>query len=87
MIREKSTTILLGKNASKSPFISLQSSNLEDIDDQDVSRLCTVDPDWATEHVNHFKVDIRNILRIIIVFNLTIRPVFAFDSESFSWVD
>ena len=42
----------------------LQCANFQDVDDEDVSRLRTLDPDQTTEE---FKIDMNNILKIAVV--------------------
>ena len=87
MIGEEAAAIFLGENSRETPFIALEGSHLEDVHDQDVAWLGAVHPDRPTQDVNHFQVDVSNILRVVVVLDLSIRPVFAFDAEDVAWID
>ena len=81
MIGEEATTIFFGKDSGKAPFITLKCTHFENINNQNVSWLCAVHPNGSAEDVNHLQVHIFNVFWIIIIFDLAIRPVFAFNPE------
>ena len=87
MIGEETAAILCGENSSETPFITLECSHLEDVHDKDVAWLGTVHPDRTTQNVNNLQIDISNILRIVVVLDLSIGPVLALDPEDVAWID
>ena len=87
MIGEETAAIFFGKNPGETPFITLEGTHFEDVHNEDVARLGTVHPDRAAQDVNNFQVDVSNILRVVVVLDLSIGPVFAFDAEDVAWID
>ena len=86
MIGEEAAAIFFGKNPGETPLITLESTNFEDVHNEDVARLSTVHPDRPTQDVNNLQVDVSNILRVVVVFDLSIGPVFALDPEDVAWM-
>ena len=60
---------------------------VQDVNHKDVARLGTIHPDRPTEYVNNLKIDIGDVLGIVVVFDLAVGPVFAFDAEDIAWVN
>lgn len=87
VIREEAPAILLGEDAGESPFVSLEGPDIENIHHQNVARLSSVHPDRPTQDMDDFKIHIGDILRIIVVLDLAIGPVFAFDPEHIPGID
>ena len=87
MIGEKAAAILFGENSRETPFIALESTHLKDVHDQDVARLGSVHPDRSTQDVNNFQVDVSNVLRVVVVLDLSIGPVLALNAEDVAWID
>ncbi len=87
MISKETSTVFFGKDSSKTPFVTLKGSNFEDIDDKDISRLSSINPNWAAQNVNNLEIDVSNILGIIIIFNLPICPVFALNTKDIAWIN
>ncbi len=82
MIGEETAPVIAIKDTRETPFVALQGTNIQEINDQDVARLSAIDMDRATEDVNNLKIDITNIARVVIIFNLTVCPVFTLNPSS-----
>ena len=87
MISEEAAAIFFGENSRETPFITLEGTHLKDVHDEDVAGLGTVHPDRPTQDMNNFQVDVSNILRVVVVLDLSIGPVLAFDAEDVAWID
>ena len=87
VVGEKAAAIFLGEDTGKSPFVAPQRTHIQDVDHQDVAGLGTIHPDRPAQHVNHLQVHIGDVLGVVVVLDLAIRPVFALDPEHISGVD
>src|SRR5438105_1967794 len=88
-IRQEAATIALGKNSGKAPFGLWpgEGPHLENIHHEDIARFRPDDANGPTEDVRDGEVNITHIVRIVVVLNLAVRPVFAFHAEAGSWTD
>ncbi len=82
MIGEETAPVIAIKDTRETPFVALQGTNIQEINDQDVARLSAIDMDRATEDVNNLKIDITNIARVVVIFNLTVCPVFTLNPKN-----
>ena len=81
VIGEEATAVLLGEDARESPFIALQGADIKNVDHQDVAGLGPIDPDRSTQDVNNLQIDIFDVFGVVVVLDLAIGPVLAFDPE------
>ena len=81
VIGEEATTVFLGEDARETPLITLQSADIKNVDHQDVSGLGPIDPDWPTKDMDDLQIDIFNVCGVVVVLDLAIGPVLAFDPE------
>lgn len=81
VIGEETTTVLLGEDAREAPLIPLQGTDIKDVHHQDVAGLGAVDPDRAAENVNDLEIHILDVLGVVVVLDLAVGPVLAFDPE------
>lgn len=86
MIGEEAATILLGEDTGETPLISLQSPDIQDVNHEDVAGLSTVDPDRAAQNMHDLEIHLLDVGRIIVITDLAIGPVLAFDAEHIAWI-
>jgi hypothetical protein len=75
MFSKKSSSVGSGENACKSPQRVLERSNVQQIDLKQISRLGSINIDWAAQVMNLPNIAGLNILDGIIVLNLSASAV------------
>ena len=81
MVGEEATAVIAGEDAGESPLVAPQAADVEDVDDQDVARLGPLDFDRSAQHVHDGQVDVADVVRAVVVLDLAVGPVLAFDPE------
>ena len=83
VVGEEAASVFSIKDASEAPFVTVQSTNVADIDDEEVSRLgedavFVFDGKGAGEVVGLGEVDVLHVFGGVIVLDLTASPLTAF---------
>src|SRR6266566_31693 len=76
VIGEEASTVALGEDTGVAPFRLRpgKGPHVEDVNDEDVARLRTIDRNRPTEDVSTREIGIANVVRTIIVSDLSIGP-------------
>jgi hypothetical protein len=87
MICKKAAAVLFGKGSSESPFVAIQGTKVENLHLEQVAWLGSRNRNRARQVMNLTQVHILDIVRRIIVLDLSSSPVDAFDFENLSFLD
>jgi hypothetical protein len=81
VFRQEATTVFLGERSSESPFVTVESTEIEELHLEQVAGLGGRDFNRTRKVVDLRQVDILNVVRAIIILDLTSCPVYAIDTE------
>ena len=86
VISEEPAAVLLGKEPVEAPLIIRKRADVQQVDDEQVSRLGALYPDRPGEEVHDRQVDVAHIVGGVVVLNEAARPVIGFDDEVVAWL-
>ena len=75
MFIQETATVLLGKDASKAPWLILKGLDIHNLNEQEISRRSSLDFEWSTQVMDSSQVDIKDVVGRIIVSDLATRPM------------
>ena len=81
MLGQKSAAVLLREEPVEAPRIVRKGANVEDIDNQKIAGLGTLDADGAAEEMHDAQVDVPHVGRQLVVLDEAAGPVVALDDE------
>lgn len=76
---KKATAVPPVKDAREAPGLVIEGLDIHNLNDEDISWLCSFNLEWTGEVVDLGQVDILHVVRRIVVFDLATSPVDAFD--------
>jgi len=87
MIGQEAAAVAAVEDAREAPLVTGQRSHIQQIDHQDVARLDALDMDGAAQHVDDAQLDVLDVGRVVVVLDLSVRPVLALDAEDVARLD
>ncbi len=81
MVGEETAAVVAGEDAGEAPLVAPQAADIEDVDDENVAGLGPFDLDRAAQDVDDRQVDVADVVRAVVVLDLAVGPVLAFDPE------
>jgi len=81
VVDEKSAAVLLGKDAGEPPGRIREITDVEKVDDHQVTGFGSVDPERSAQIMDFCQVDVADVVSAVVGSNLSARPVEAFDPE------
>src|SRR5579875_2720943 len=81
MLGEKATAIFLREKPVESPAVMRKDADIENIDDEQVARLGSLDTDRTAQKVHDREIDIADILGRIVVLDETAGPIITLNNK------
>jgi len=84
---QEASTIIFREHAGEAPWLVLEGLYILDVDQKNITRLGGLDLEWSSEVVNSSQIYISDVIRRIIVLDLSACPVDALDLDCFLVLD
>ena len=84
---QKTSSIVFGENARKTPRLLIQGLNILDFQNQNIAWLRCLNVERASQVVDLREINIAHVVSAVIVANLTACPVYAFNLDDFVVLD
>lgn len=81
---EESTAVLLVEDSCESPWLVLHWLHIHDLDNEDISRLSSLDLEWASQIMDLGQIDVLYVVCAVVVADLATSPVNAFNLDGFA---
>lgn len=81
---QQSPAVLAMEHTAESPWLILERLDILDLNQQNVARFRGVDVKWTREVVDLGEVDVFDVVRGVVVLDLSAGPVETFDLDRFS---
>lgn len=87
MLVQESTAVLLIEHRGEPPWTLIKRLHVLDLNDKDITGLCTLDLEWTGEVVYTGQVTVLDVIGTVVVLDLTTGPVNALDFDGLAGDD